>query len=136
MIFHFGVLRKKNTLFLFFFIANPKTKLFISHCNSVEIFDALFFGVPTLCVRRNPGNDVNPHSDWSDRASSRSMEDLGVALAVDIADEEKTILTKVKTLLQDKRLAPTKHFLMSEPQNLLMNILNYIKFANRLVSKL
>ena len=99
-------LQLKNPLYFFFvpsyfwkfFLANPKTKLFVSHCDAMEIFDALFFGIPTLCVRRK-----DPPR-WSDRVSSRSLEQVGIALETDIAtDDEKAIANKLRKLLSEKR---------------------------------
>ena len=88
----------KNTTFSS--SANPKTKLFVSNCNAMEIFDSLFFGIPTLCVHRD---DVKSHFDWSERVSSRSLKEMGIALEVGGTDDEKEIVKKIKSLLQNKR---------------------------------
>ena len=77
----------------------------------MEIFDALFFGIPTLCVHRNPNEQQQPVDDpftWSDRVSSRSLEQLGIALETGTNDDETEITNKIRKLLNDKRYVLTR----------------------------
>ena len=73
------------------FIANPKLKLFVSTCGSLEVFDTIFFGLPSVCV---PGS-------WSERMGSRLLQTLGVAIVIE-NPEELTQESMLK-ILKEKR---------------------------------